>query len=44
VTDGGLNAIVRVDARSGDVKRFQLPASGGWANLNTATFDRNGVL
>jgi virginiamycin B lyase len=26
------------------VKRFPLPASAGWANLNTATFDRRGVL
>ncbi|HEU0304058.1 MAG TPA: histidine phosphatase family protein [Gaiellaceae bacterium] len=44
VTDGGLNAIVRVDAKSGDVTRFPLPSSTGWANLNTATFDRRGVL
>jgi virginiamycin B lyase len=44
VTDGGLNAIVRVDSKTDAVKRFPLPASGGWANLNTATFDRRGVL
>ena len=44
VTDGGLNAIVRVDSKTGAVKRFPLPASNGWANLNTATFDRRGVL
>jgi virginiamycin B lyase len=44
VTDGGLNAIVRVDARTFRVRRFPLPASSGYANLNTATFDRKGVL
>jgi virginiamycin B lyase len=44
VTDGGINAIVRVDHETLDVKRFPLPASSGYANLNTATFDRSGVL
>ena len=44
VTDGGLNAIVRVDSKTDAVKRYPLPASSGWANLNTATFDRRGVL
>jgi virginiamycin B lyase len=44
VTDGGLNAIVRVDARTRAVRRFPLPSSSGYANLNTATFDRRGVL
>jgi virginiamycin B lyase len=44
ITDGGLNAIVRVDARTRKVRRFPLPASSGYANLNTATFDRRGVL
>jgi virginiamycin B lyase len=44
VTDGGLNAIVRVDPTSLEVKRFPLPASSADANLNTATFDRSGVL
>src|SRR5918994_848718 len=43
VTDGGLNAIVRVDARTHRVRRFPLPRSG-YANLNTATFDRRGIL
>jgi virginiamycin B lyase len=43
VTDGGLNAIVRVDARTHRVRRFPLPASGN-ANLNTAAFDRRGIL
>jgi virginiamycin B lyase len=44
VTDGGLNAIVRVDPDTLAVKSYPLPASSGGANLNTATFDRNGVL
>ena len=44
ITDGGLNAIVRVDPRTRKVRRFPLPASTGYANLNTATFDRRGVL
>ena len=42
VTDGGLNAIVRVDARTLAVRRF--PLRGEYANLNTATFDRRGLL
>ena len=40
ITDGGLNAIVRVDPRTLRVRRYRLPASAGYANLNTATFDR----
>jgi virginiamycin B lyase len=44
ITDGGLNAIVRVDPRTGAVRRFPLPRSTGYANLNTAAFDRRGVL
>ena len=44
VTDGGLNAIVRVDPATHAVKRYPLPASTGYTNLNTATFDRRGVL
>ena len=44
ITDGGLNAIVRVDPRTSQIRRFPLPASAGYANLNTATFDRRGVL
>lgn len=44
ITDGGLNAIVRVDPRTRKVRRFPLPASSGYANLNTATFDRRGIL
>ena len=44
VTDSGLNAIVRVDAKTNEVKRFPLPAGRAGANLNTAAFDRRGVL
>jgi virginiamycin B lyase len=44
ITDGGLNAIVRVDPRTRRVRVFRLPASTGYANLNTATFDRRGIL
>jgi virginiamycin B lyase len=44
ITDGGLNAIVRVDPRTRRVRRFPLPPQSGYANLNTATFDRRGVL
>lgn len=44
ITDGGLNAIVRVDPKSTTVERYPLPAARGWANLNTATFDRRGIL
>ena len=44
ITDGGLNAIVRVDPRTRRVRRYPLPSSTGYANLNTATFDRRGVL
>jgi len=44
LTDGGLNAIVRVDPRTRKVRRFPLPSSAGYANLNTATFDRRGIL
>jgi virginiamycin B lyase len=44
ITDGGLNAIVRVDPATEEVQVFPLPASSPNANLNTATFDGNGVL
>jgi virginiamycin B lyase len=44
ITDSGLNAIVRVDSKTRAVRRYPLPASAGYANLNTATFDRRGVL
>ncbi|HEX9372480.1 MAG TPA: hypothetical protein VF897_15820 [Roseiflexaceae bacterium] len=44
ITDGGLNAIVRVDPASGQVRVFPLPQDRAGANLNTAVFDRRGVL
>jgi virginiamycin B lyase len=44
VTDGGLNAIVRVDPRSEQVTRFPLPKESSYTNLNTLTFDKNGVV
>jgi virginiamycin B lyase len=44
ITDSGLNAIVRVDPRTLAVQRYPLPARWGNVNLNTATFDRRGVL
>ncbi len=44
VTDGGLNAIVRVDPKTERVQVFQLPQNSSYGNLNTATFDHHGVL
>lgn len=44
VTDGGLNAVVRVDPEHLVVDVFPLPPERPNANLNTAIFDRNGVL
>ena len=44
ITDGGLNAIVRVDPRTRAVQIHRLPRGIGNANLNTAAFDRDGVL
>jgi len=43
LTDGGLNAIVRVDPHTRAVKAWRLPEATGYANLNTATFDRAGI-
>src|SRR3954454_13759209 len=37
ITDGGLNAIVRVDPKSEEVKIFPLPGGSQNANLNTAS-------
>jgi virginiamycin B lyase len=42
VTDGGQNAIVRVDPQSGALQSFPLP--GRNADLNTETFDHDGIL
>ncbi len=44
ITDGGQNAIVRVDPVTRAVKRWPLPQGTGYANLNTATFDRKGRI
>jgi virginiamycin B lyase len=44
VTDGGQNAIVRVDPSSHQVKRWPLPNDAPDANLNTATFDHRGRI
>jgi len=42
ITDGGQNAIVRVDPATKAVKKWPLPQGSGYANLNTLTFDRKG--
>jgi len=44
ITDGGLNAIVRVDPDTDEVQVFALPADRPAANLNTAAFDGRGRL
>ena len=44
VTEGGQNAIARVDPATKAVRLFPLPKEFSDANLNTATFDKNGVL
>ena len=42
ITDGGQNAIVRVDPKTREVRKWPLPDDTGYANLNTLTFDRKG--
>ena len=42
ITDGGQNAIVRVDPKTREVKRWALSSSASGANLNTLTFDQRG--
>lgn len=44
VTDAGRNAIVRVDQRTHAVRAFPLPSEFPSARLNTAAFDRSGIL
>lgn len=44
ITDGGLNAIVSVDPETEAVAVYPLPPEFPNANLNTATFDGDGVL
>jgi len=42
ITDGGQNAILRVDPATRAVKRWPLPSSSSNVNLNTLTFDHAG--
>jgi virginiamycin B lyase len=42
ITDGGQNAIVRVDPATRAVRVWPLPDDAGYVNLNTPTFDRKG--
>jgi virginiamycin B lyase len=44
LTEGGQNAIARVEAGSREVKLFPLPADFAGANLNTLVFDKKGTL
>jgi virginiamycin B lyase len=44
ITDGGLNAIVRVDPVTSEVTVYPLPADRPGANLSTAAFDRIGRI
>jgi virginiamycin B lyase len=44
ITDSGQNAIVSFDPASREVTAYPLPEDTGYANLNTAAFDGNGVL
>ena len=44
LTDSGLNAIVRVDPKTRTIKAFPLPKKFANANLNTAVFDKRGIL
>lgn len=44
ITDGGQNAIVRYDPAREEVKSWPLPEGTGYANLNTAAFDSQGIL
>ena len=44
VTDGGRNAIVRVDPANRQVREWPLPSDAAEANLNTATFDHRGRI
>src|SRR5881227_4060291 len=42
LTDGGQNAIVRVEPKTRQVKAWSLPPDIGYMNLNTAAFDGSG--
>jgi streptogramin lyase len=43
VTEGGQNAIARVDPGDHKVTLFRLPETEAYANLNTAVFDKSGI-
>ena len=43
ITDGGQNAIVRFDPRTEKIDVWKLPEEVGYANLNTAAFDGDGI-
>ena len=43
VTEGGQNAIARVDPGDHKVTLFRLPEKEAYANLNTAVFDKSGI-
>lgn len=43
ITDSGQNAIVRVDPKTEQVRVWKLPDEVGYANLNTAAFDGEGM-
>jgi virginiamycin B lyase len=44
ITDGGQNAILRVDPQTSEIRSYPLPGGSRNANLNTAAFDRFGML
>jgi virginiamycin B lyase len=44
VTEGGQNAIARVDDKTHKVELFKLPEGRARANLNTGVFDKSGIL
>ena len=44
ITETGQNAIARFDPKSKEVRLFPLPKGFENANLNTAAFDRDGIL
>jgi virginiamycin B lyase len=43
ITDSGQNAIVRFDPKTEEIKVWKLAEDAGYANLNTAAFDKDGV-
>src|SRR3954451_14965004 len=44
ITEGGQNAIARVDPGDHKVTLFRLPEKEAYANLNTAVFNKSGVF